>query len=383
MVVESQQPDMFAAVSITLVAAAVAITLRFAARRMTKVPIWWDDFMCIGSFVFGAGWSALLILWSYYGFGLQLKDIELTPKESLTKSLLFCYLAEIFYALSLACAKFAVLAFYWRMFRTSNIKIPIIALVIATTIWFILRTFLAIFHCVPVQAFWDREIPNATCQIDDSKFFFGTVLVHLIIDLFILSLPVYQVRKLQLKTAQKVGVIALFMFGTLVCIASVIVLVYSISYDTNSPEISWNVAPIMIWATVEVNLAVISACLPMLRPIFLKVFKRIFPNASIESSNEQNNPRNLKSLIKMSAMKSKTRSIDDSDSVHQLTRPDNDDCMSDNGDEEQHIYGTGLAKVVITGNGARSDLEREISLAPAMGGIFVRSETIVQVSQAK
>jgi uncharacterized membrane protein YqjE len=74
-----------------------------------------------------------------YGLGLHLKDMELTPKESLMRSLLFCYLAELFYASSLASSKLAILAFYWRMFRTSNIKIPIITLVVATLIWLILR----------------------------------------------------------------------------------------------------------------------------------------------------------------------------------------------------------------------------------------------------
>jgi hypothetical protein len=66
-----------------------------------------------------------------------------------------------------------------------------------------------------VQAFWDKSIPNATCRINDSKFFFGTVLTHLLLDIIILSLPVLQVRKLQLPTSQKIGVTAMFMFGTL------------------------------------------------------------------------------------------------------------------------------------------------------------------------
>lgn len=66
-----------------------------------------------------------------------------------------------------------------------------------------------------MQAFWDKSIANATCNIDDSKFFFGTVLTHLVLDLAILSLPVLQVRKLKLRTAQKVGVCAMFLFGIL------------------------------------------------------------------------------------------------------------------------------------------------------------------------
>ena len=74
---------------------------------------------------------------------------------------------------------------------------------------------MAIFHCVPVEAFWDKSIEDARCDIDDSKFFFGTVLVHLMIDICILVLPIVQVKHLQLRLGQKIGVIGLFMFGIL------------------------------------------------------------------------------------------------------------------------------------------------------------------------
>jgi hypothetical protein len=49
--VESRQPGVFAAVITTLAAATVAIVLRFVARRITKVPLWWDDFLCVGAYV--------------------------------------------------------------------------------------------------------------------------------------------------------------------------------------------------------------------------------------------------------------------------------------------------------------------------------------------
>lgn len=73
---------------------------------------------------------------------------------------------------------------------------------------------MAIFHCVPVQAFWNSSV-KGTCKIKDSKFFFGTVLAHLIIDIAILVLPIMQIRTLQLPIAKKTAVIAMFMFGFL------------------------------------------------------------------------------------------------------------------------------------------------------------------------
>jgi hypothetical protein len=79
----------------------------------------------------------------------------------------------------------------------------------------VLQTFLTTFHCLPVEAFWDYTIKNKTCAIESSKFFFGTVLAHVIIDVAILVLPIVQIQKLQLPGMQKLGIILMFMFGIL------------------------------------------------------------------------------------------------------------------------------------------------------------------------
>lgn len=74
---------------------------------------------------------------------------------------------------------------------------------------------MGIFHCAPVAYFWDDSIPNGTCAIDDSKFFFGTLLVHVVMDICILSLPVVSIIRLRLPKMQKAGVTMMFLFGIL------------------------------------------------------------------------------------------------------------------------------------------------------------------------
>lgn len=149
------------------------------------------------------------------GLGRPLDEVPLPREEALTLSLLYLYFAELMYAFSLAFSKMSILGMYWRLFSQSDIRLPIQVLFGCSVVWLIIRTFMAIFHCVPVYAFWDHSIEGARCDINDSEFFFGTVLVHLLIDIVILMLPVMQVRKLHLRLGQKVGVIGLFMFGVL------------------------------------------------------------------------------------------------------------------------------------------------------------------------
>jgi hypothetical protein len=41
------QPDIYAAISITWVAAFLALGLRLKARRMTKMNLWFDDYFAV------------------------------------------------------------------------------------------------------------------------------------------------------------------------------------------------------------------------------------------------------------------------------------------------------------------------------------------------
>lgn len=62
------------------------------------------------------------------GLGMLLKDIDRDQEGVLEEGRLLLYLAEIFYAFSLAFSKFSILGFYWRLFKTSPIRKPILIL---------------------------------------------------------------------------------------------------------------------------------------------------------------------------------------------------------------------------------------------------------------
>lgn len=70
-------------------------------------------------------------------------------------------------------------------------------------------------QCLPPKAYWDPSVKNATCPINPSKFFFGTVLVHLLMDVVIIALPAWELRRLHLPVWKKVGISAMFASGVL------------------------------------------------------------------------------------------------------------------------------------------------------------------------
>ncbi|KAL8950203.1 MAG: hypothetical protein Q9222_003750 [Ikaeria aurantiellina] len=60
-------------------------------------------------------------------------------------------------------------------------------------------------------------------------------------------------------------------YSTGIVAVSIILLVVYYKLDNTSADISWTISPIVLWAGTEINLGVVTTCLPSLRPIFLLI----------------------------------------------------------------------------------------------------------------
>ncbi|KAF5642511.1 uncharacterized protein FTJAE_3668 [Fusarium tjaetaba] len=232
------QPDIYAAISITWVAAFLALGLRLKARRMTKMKLWFDDYFAIIALFIPALCIKLLfrhnLLYAAtsssdccrlpplgthsYKLGQSILTIA-DPTEAnriQDRSRLLLWICELLYASSIAFCKLSILCFYWRVFQYTSIRYAIIILLVAVSIWITIRTFMVIFHCVPIRAYWDKSIQGAKCPFNEANFFFATILIHTTMDCVILILPVIEVMKMTLPLSQKLAVVGLFTSGTIV-----------------------------------------------------------------------------------------------------------------------------------------------------------------------
>ncbi|KAF5635912.1 integral membrane protein [Fusarium sp. NRRL 52700] len=256
------QPDIYAAIGITWVAAFLALSLRLKARRMTKMNLWFDDYFAIIALSIPAlciklllrhdilyatssniDRSRLLCLGTHsYKLGQSILTIG-DPNEAnriQDRSRLLLWICELLYASSIAFCKLSILCFYWRVFQYTSIRYAIIILLVAVSIWITIRTFIVIFHCVPIRAYWDKSIQGAKCPFNEANFFFATILIHTTMDCVILILPVIEVMKMSLPLSQRLAVVGLFTSGTMYV------------------ELLLDMAQSMMWAAVEINMAVFS-----------------------------------------------------------------------------------------------------------------------------
>ncbi|CAN9166963.1 unnamed protein product [Alternaria sp. RS040] len=326
---------------------------------MTNVALWLDDYFAMVSWVAAALYCGFALYWTLVmGLGHVKADIP-HPAEEVDEYARFgLFMAEFLYAWSLGMSKLAILCFYWRLFSVSNIRPGIYILGACTIIWLTIRTFMTIFHCVPVQAYWNFNIKDAVCTIDPGKFMFGTTLV----------------ASLRLRPGQKFAVVAMFMFGIFVCAASIVVLIVCINLNAKTTEMSRDVKGVIIWAGTESYLAIISSCLPITRPVFRK-----FLSGTILGSKSHSTGPNPLSDFSGKGIKlrnsHRTKELDDNSSERQLAQ--HDDGSSGRGDMYYESYAErgGYNKTVVS---RVDEVPDGNANAPGTYGIQVRNETNVR-----
>ncbi|KAJ3460508.1 hypothetical protein MRS44_011375 [Fusarium solani] len=207
-------PNIIASFCITFPIATLVVILRLISKRMTTTGYGLEDILA----VFCLGYCIDVLIWlADYGLGRPIEQglsSHLSLDEKIKVSWLILWCSSILYSFTIAFCKFSILCFYWRLFKYSSVRIPVQVLSGLTLAWFILRLFLVTLQCIPIRGLWDHSVKH-TCGVNETVFFFATVLTHVLIDCAILALPIIEVGKMHLPKGQKIAVIALFMFGGL------------------------------------------------------------------------------------------------------------------------------------------------------------------------
>ncbi|ETN44725.1 uncharacterized protein HMPREF1541_10395 [Cyphellophora europaea CBS 101466] len=137
---------------------------------------------------------------------------------------------------------------------------------ILTVIWIILFIGLSVFQCIPLQRAWNPMIPGKCLNI--KALFIGNAVPNILTDAVMVVLPIPPVLKLRLPLSQRIAVIGIFMLGSFVCIASIYRLTTVPQLDPTN--LAFTLRGAAIFGHMETAVAIMSACLPTLRPLFSK-----------------------------------------------------------------------------------------------------------------
>ncbi|KAK2609373.1 hypothetical protein QQS21_002154 [Conoideocrella luteorostrata] len=264
---ESIVSGVYASIIATLIPSSLLLTLRFYARRLKRVSLWWDDYLAVLSLAAAVAYDISAFFLITKGLGLHLDDLPVSVGEARFYQAMVQEIEEHTYTIAVGAAQLSLLALYWRLFKSiSSARFTIFILTGCASVWVIVRLFVAIFQCFPPHFFWDKSI-DGKCTVDPAKFFLWSVSAHLLVDVALMALPASQISRLLLPWPQKTAIAAMFMFGIAVVVASIMMLVASSRYDSYAADTMWNCTPAVIWSAVEIHLSVMACCLPVMRPV--------------------------------------------------------------------------------------------------------------------
>ncbi|KAJ6078796.1 hypothetical protein N7467_008549 [Penicillium canescens] len=237
------------------------------------------DWVMAGSMIFSIIYSALCISQSRYGLGLPLKY---RPKPDFPTYSKLNYAGRPFYQVGIAGFKASLGLSYLRLISgTSKItyRIVIWIVIAVCTLGHIAGALVLIFNCTPVRRAWNSHIEGTCLPVGAT--FYGLAIFTIICDVLIIVLPIPLLLSLNIKTAQKAGVVCLFLLGLFTTVCSILRLtqIHRVAFgDGNSTML-------VLWGTIEFNVGNIVTCAPYLAPLLKGVVRDFRSNSGKTKGN--------------------------------------------------------------------------------------------------
>ena len=234
------------------------------------------------------------------------------------------YVVTILQAVALMFTKLSILLFYRRVFTTRIVFLK-------WMIWILFAYSLAvgigcavefILACNPPQLFWLRvylilgyEPPEPLIGVCEPQTLHLAVplVLDLISEIALLTIPAIGLWNLQLPLKKKLGVFFAFSLGIFVTALSVVRFAFAFRLE-NDGDLSWDDSDSFVWTAVQICFGVASACVPAMAPLY-RTIKELRTQSKASHLNKSSGNRGVSKFALLS--KGKPSSAD-TDSVRNL-----------------------------------------------------------------
>ena len=93
------------------------------------------------------------------------------------------------------------------------------------------------------------------------------------LDIALAAIPVSVIWSLQMSFSKKVQLSLILSVGIFAAICAAIK-TSKLPSESARSDFTWNTVPLFIWNSVEINVVIVAACVPTLRPMYLILFRR-------------------------------------------------------------------------------------------------------------
>ncbi|KAK6338514.1 hypothetical protein TWF730_002577 [Orbilia blumenaviensis] len=262
---------MTAAIVITFTAfALIIVSLRAVTRFIIIRRPGLEDYFLVIAMAAAIVTAVCQVFQVQYGTGRHFAEVDLADWST---SLKYLFASIVAYNFSLTLTKTAILLQYLRIFTSKIFRIAAYVMMFIVFGYATEAILTAIFNCVPVEAFWTGD-PTAKC-IPREALWFANAGLNIFTDFSIAILPLPVIIKLNMPKSQKIPLMMIFALGFFICIVSILRLRFLIILSKSSDP-TWDQPATAYWSAIEMNISIVCACLPALKPLVSLIAPSIF-----------------------------------------------------------------------------------------------------------
>ncbi|GAM34678.1 hypothetical protein TCE0_015f02406 [Talaromyces pinophilus] len=250
--------------TVMLVVCAVCLAVRMYTRTTINRSFGFDDAFCIAGFAFLVTYSGLMLDCGNYYAGRHIWDITL---PMLTHGSKLEVWAEWCYLVVSGTVKLSYLLLYIRIFGPFQRVTPVMWTgVVFVSLIYVVLLMMSILDCQPIHRHWDKTV-NGQC-LPAMVLAYSSGAFNVATDFFVLVVPMPTVWSMNLTTAKKLRVSAVFGLGIIVVSLSITRLAKTpIVFKSTDP--SWDLSTFAIYSFLELSFGFICCCL-LTFPAFLE-----------------------------------------------------------------------------------------------------------------
>ncbi|CZT51243.1 uncharacterized protein RSE6_12363 [Rhynchosporium secalis] len=263
------------AVTVTFTAfALLAVMLRMYVRTFMLKTVGSDDYVMIAAMVCSLGVIACVIGEVNLGVGHHLGFPKLMANQMIIAH--YSWFHAWINVLGTSLVKVSIGLFLLRLVQGKWYKRILIGWIIFTILFTISSMGTLLFQCLPVNAAWDfplRADPNTKCyslSIYRSIGLFNGA-INIFTDFFFATLPIPLILPLQINLRTKISLMCILGLGYFACAAAIMrEHLLAKFFDEVDPFYDYS---LQVWNGIEINVGILAACLPSLRPLFASILE--------------------------------------------------------------------------------------------------------------
>ncbi|RYO04137.1 hypothetical protein AA0119_g4280 [Alternaria tenuissima] len=184
---------------------------------------------------------------------------------------------EVLHPAAVAFPKLVVVLLYLHILTNKYERMVAKALVFLVFATWISFTVAVMFQCMPFAFNWDKSDPNGRC-FNVQVFANSSSVPNIVTDLAVLILPLRIVWCLKISIGRRIGLLLIFLTGSVGIIASIVrTVVFARTLAEAGPltDVTWNHVSLTNWTMIEPGMYLLSACALSFKPLLRSFAKAL------------------------------------------------------------------------------------------------------------